>query len=41
MGRTLDELWYDDVDVSAIQVIVIEWTHGNNDLLEASTSRSC
>ena len=33
MGRTPDALWYDDVDVSDVRVIVIEWTHGNNDLL--------
>ncbi len=33
MGRTADALWYDEVDVSAIQVIVVEWTHGNNEHL--------
>ena len=33
MGRTLDALWYDEVDVSATQVIVVEWTHGNNEHL--------
>ncbi|MFZ0531208.1 MAG: sucrose phosphorylase, partial [Propionicimonas sp.] len=33
MGRTADALWYDDVDVTGIQVLVIEWTHGNNDNL--------
>jgi glycosidase len=30
MGRTPEELWYDEVDVSGVQVIVVEWTHGNN-----------
>ena len=30
MGRELDQLWYDDVDVSDVQVLVIEWTHGNS-----------
>jgi glycosidase len=30
MGRTPEELWYDDVDFSGTQVIVVEWTHGNN-----------
>ena len=30
MGRTADALWYEEVDVSGIQVIVVEWTHGNN-----------
>ena len=33
MGRTADALWYDEVDVSATQVIVVEWTHGNNEHL--------
>ncbi len=34
MGRTADQLWYDVVDVSGVQVIVVEWTHGNNDNVE-------
>ncbi len=34
MGRTDSELWYDDIEFSDIQVLVIEWTHGNNDNLE-------
>ena len=33
MGRTAEALWYDEVDVSATQVIVVEWTHGNNEHL--------
>ncbi|MFT3874998.1 MAG: sucrose phosphorylase [Propioniciclava sp.] len=33
MGRTPDQLWYDAVDVSAVRVLVVEWTHGNNDHL--------
>lgn len=33
MGRTEDQLWYDEVDVSDVQVIVLEWTHGNSDYL--------
>ena len=33
MGRDASELWYDAVDMSAIRVLVIEWTHGNNDYL--------
>ena len=33
MGRAEGELWYDAVDVSGVSVLVIEWTHGNNDLL--------
>lgn len=31
MGRTDTELWYEKVDFSQIQVLVIEWTHGNSD----------
>ena len=33
MGRTETELWYEPVDFSKIQVLILEWTHGNNDLL--------
>ncbi len=33
MGRTPDALWYDEVDARGIQVMVVEWTHGNNDHL--------
>ena len=31
MGRVQEELWYDLVDFSGTQVLVIEWTHGNSD----------
>lgn len=31
MGRTQEEFWYDSVDFSRTQVLVIEWTHGNSD----------
>lgn len=33
MGREEKELWYDAVDFSNVKVLVIEWTHGNNDNL--------
>ena len=33
MGRTETELWYEPVDFSKVQVLILEWTHGNNDLL--------
>jgi len=33
MGRQEQELWYDAVDFAATQVLLIEWTHGNNDHL--------
>lgn len=34
MGRTENERWYDEVDMSDINVLVIEWTHGNSDFLQ-------
>ena len=34
MGREPSELWYDEVDFSKINVLVVEWTHGNNDNLQ-------
>lgn len=33
MGREEKELWYEAVDLSKVNVLVIEWTHGNNDYL--------
>lgn len=33
MGRTETELWYEPVDFSHVQVLILEWTHGNNDHL--------
>lgn len=34
MGRETTQLWYDEVDVSNKRVLMIEWTHGNSDLIE-------
>ncbi len=34
MGRVEGDLWYDEVDLSGVNVLVIEWTHGNNALLK-------
>jgi hypothetical protein len=31
MGRAEDEVWYETVDMSDTRVLVLEWTHGNND----------
>lgn len=31
MGRTPDALWFDDVDMSEVKVLIIEWTHSNSD----------
>ena len=34
MGRETTELWYENVDFSAVRVLIVEWTHGNSDELE-------
>ena len=34
MGRDAASLWYEDVDFSDKQVLIIEWTHGNSDFLK-------
>lgn len=34
MGRDETALWYDAVDFSKKQVLIVEWTHGNSDYLE-------
>ena len=34
MGRLATDLWYDLVDFSNINVLIVEWTHGNSDFLE-------
>ncbi len=34
MGRAETELWYEQVDFSGINVLIIEWTHGNSDRYE-------
>ncbi|MDK2808797.1 MAG: hypothetical protein PWP24_1534 [Clostridiales bacterium] len=31
MGREETELWYENVDFSSVNVLIIEWTHGNSD----------
>lgn len=33
MGREETDIWYDKVDFTNTQIMVIEWTHGNNDAL--------
>ncbi|MBQ6559965.1 MAG: hypothetical protein IJL85_03950 [Erysipelotrichaceae bacterium] len=30
MGRTEEERWYDEIDFSDTDVLIIEWTHGGN-----------
>ena len=34
MGRDESTLWYDEVDMTAKQVLIIEWTHGNTDCMK-------
>lgn len=34
MGRTETELWYEKVDFRGVNILMIEWTHGNSDYLE-------
>lgn len=34
MGRTKEELWFDDVDLSDTRVLILEWTHGNSDYIQ-------
>lgn len=34
MGRTETSLYFDEMDFTQINVLVIEWTHGNNDALQ-------
>jgi len=34
LGRNETDLWYDAVDFSGVNVLFVEWTHGNNDYLE-------
>ena len=34
MGREKSELWYDQVDFSNTNVLIVEWTHGNNKNLQ-------
>lgn len=34
MGREETELWYEKIGVSEIDVLIIEWTHGNSDCFQ-------
>ncbi len=34
MGRDESTLWYDEVDMTNKQVLIIEWTHGNTDCMK-------
>lgn len=33
MGRDEASLWYDEIDLSKKQVLMLEWTHGNSDFM--------
>lgn len=35
MGRSAEALWYDPVDFSKIEILFVEWTHGNHEQLES------
>ena len=34
MGKTEDSIWYEDVNVKDCSVLILEWTHGNNENLK-------
>lgn len=34
LGRSETELWYDEIDFSNVNILILEWTHGNSDYLE-------
>ncbi len=34
MGQTTEDLRYEQVDLTGVQVLIVEWTHGNNPFLE-------
>ncbi len=34
MGRIQTEVWYEKIDFSQIDIMIIEWTHGNSDYYE-------
>jgi alpha-galactosidase len=34
MGRTTDDIRLEAVDFTGIQILIIEWTHGNNPALD-------
>ena len=34
MGTKKEDIWFEDVDFSDINVIILEWTHGNNENLK-------
>jgi alpha-galactosidase len=34
MGRDDTALWYEKVDFSQVDVLLVEWTHGNSDYLQ-------
>ena len=31
MGRVREDIWYEKVDMRGVEVLIIEWTHGNSD----------
>lgn len=39
MGRTEEARWYDAMDFREVRVLLVEWTHGGNPLLEGADLR--
>ena len=33
MGREDDEIWYEQTDLTGVQVLLLEWTHGGSEYL--------
>ena len=34
MGREADEIWYEQTNLTGVQVLLLEWTHGGSEYLE-------
>lgn len=34
MGREADEIWYEQTDLTGVQVLLLEWTHGGSEYLD-------
>lgn len=34
MGREAVEIWYEQTDLTGVQVLLLEWTHGGSEYLE-------
>ena len=34
MGREADEIWYEQTNLTGVQVLLLEWTHGGSEYME-------